>query len=72
MYLAKSNLSRKSRILLAVGNLCLFSGLVMSLFNRSRQHADINHFFVGFLLGIAIALLVAVALQARRNKQAMR
>ena len=71
MYLAKSNRSRKSRILLAVGNLCLFSGLVMSLFNQSRQPSNVSHFLVGFLLGVAIALLVIVALQTRRTKQAM-
>ncbi len=69
MCLANRKLSRKSRIFLAVGNLCMFTGLIMSrIGNNSNQHqTNWTHFATGFLLGLAITFLFAAMYKARRN-----
>ena len=74
MCLAKRNLSRKSRILLALGNLCMFGGLTMSRFgsDASQQRMDIKHFLAGLLLGIAITFLFAALYNGRPDDQVQR
>ena len=70
MCLGHRNLSRKARNFLALGNLCMFTGLVLSRYSGSgsAQHANTMHFLTGFLLGIAIAFLTAAMYNARRDQ----
>lgn len=70
MCLGRRNLSRKERILLGLGNLCMFTGLALSRFTGtgSAQHINTMHFLTGFLLGIAITLLFAAMYQARHDR----
>ena len=56
-------MNRKSRIFLALGNLCMFSGLVMSRF--TQQQTNWRHFASGFLLGLAITFLFAALYKSR-------
>jgi branched-subunit amino acid transport protein len=69
MCLANRKLSRRSRIFLAFGNLCMFAGLVLPrIVNNPNQHqANWTHFITGFLLGLALTFLFAAMYQARRN-----
>ena len=70
MCLGHRNLSRKARNFLALGNLCMFTGIVLSRYSGSgsAQHANTMHFLAGFLLGIAIAFLTAAMYNARRDQ----
>jgi flagellar biosynthesis protein FliR len=71
MCLSARNLPRKSRIFLALGNLCIFTGLIMPrLGNNSNQHqTNWIHFATGFLLGLAITFLFAAMYKACRNSK---
>ena len=71
MLFGRRRFSRKARIFLALGNLCMFAGLVLSRFNSSvgAQHVNMNHFLCGFLLGIAITFLFAALYQARSDQR---
>ena len=62
-------MSRKSRIFLALGNLCMFTGLVMSRF--TQQHTNWRHFASGFLLGLAITFLFVALYKGRHNPSEM-
>ena len=64
MCLTQRNMPRKSRIFLALGNLCTFSGLVMSRFS---QQTNWRHFASGFLLGLAITFLFAALYKERSS-----
>jgi hypothetical protein len=66
MCLAKRNLPRKSRLFLAIGNLCMAAGLILSRFSGQLNWL---HFLRGFLLGLAITLLFAALHFGRRNPQ---
>jgi hypothetical protein len=57
MCLARRNLTPKSRRFLAIGNLCLFFGLTLSLFGKDlgHHHADLYDAARGFLIGLSIA-----------------
>jgi hypothetical protein len=57
MCLARRNLTQKARCFLAIGNLCLFSGLMLSLFGKDigQHHAAIYDAVRGFLIGLSIA-----------------
>lgn len=70
MCLGRRNLSRKARILLGLGNLCMFTGLGLSRFSGtgSAQHINTMHFLTGLLLGIAVTLLFAAIYRARRDQ----
>lgn len=59
MYLEKRHLTRKARIFLAAGNLCLFSGLMLTILGKDLglHHAALYHGLRGFLIGLAIALI---------------
>ena len=63
MCLTRRTMSRNSRILLALGNLCMFSGLIMSRF--TQQNTNWRHFASGFLLGLAITFLFAAVHKSR-------
>ena len=68
MCLARRNLTPKSRLFLAIGNLCLFSGIVLSRFDTDlvQQHAAAYHCARGFLIGISIAFNIG-AMRSARN-----
>ena len=69
MCLTRQTMSRKSRILLALGNLCMFSGLIMSRF--TQQHTNWRNFASGFLLGLAITFLFASFYKGAQNPNQM-
>jgi len=68
MCLARRNLSPKSRRFLAIGNLCLFFGLTLSLFDKDLglHHPAIYNGVRGFLIGISIAFNIG-AMRSARN-----
>ena len=68
MCLAKRNLSPKARRFLAIGNLCLVGGLVMSIFDKDLglHHAAIYDALRGFLFGLAITFNLC-AMRIARN-----
>ena len=57
MCLAARNLTPKSRRFLAIGNLCLAAGLLMSVFDKDlgQHHAAIYDALRGLLIGLSIA-----------------
>ena len=69
MCLERRQLSRKARIFLALGNLCLVAGLSLSLFNNTlgAQHANSLDFFRGMTIGLAITFLFFAARLSRRQ-----
>ena len=69
MCLTRQTMPRKSRILLALGNLCMFSGLIMSRF--TQQNTNWRHFASGFLLGLAITFLFAALYKSRNTPNRM-
>ena len=56
MCLARNRLSLKARRFLAIGNICLFTSISMSLLQSAfaHQHEPIYDGLRGFLLGLAI------------------
>ncbi len=52
MCLTHRNLPRKSRFFLALGYLCVFSGI--AILRLMQQNNDWRHFASGLLLGLAI------------------
>jgi hypothetical protein len=57
MYLAKRRLTPKARWFLAAGNLCLFTGLMMTILGKDfgHYHTLVYDFLRGLLLGLAIS-----------------
>ncbi len=57
MCLARRDLTPKARRILAIGNLCLASGLLLSLFDKSIGVHYINLYdgLRGFFIGLALA-----------------
>ena len=53
MCLARRNLSPKARRFLVIGNLCLATGLILSVFDKDLglHHQDIYDALRGFLIG---------------------
>jgi len=63
---------RKARIFLAIGNVCLFTGVAMTTVNHrfGALHADWFDFFRGMLMGMAITFMFfAARLSCRRPPQ---
>ncbi|HEX8713144.1 MAG TPA: hypothetical protein VF730_14790 [Terracidiphilus sp.] len=71
MCLARQNMPCKARILFSVGNLSLCAGLILSRFTNglNQQQDNWRHFLSGFLLGLAIVLLLATTRLTRRHPQ---
>jgi hypothetical protein len=61
-------MSRKARLFLAGGNLCLFTGVALGLFNHHAvaHHPDWYDFFRGMLMGLAIVFMFFAARLSRR------
>ncbi len=59
MCLGRRPLSRRSRIFLALGNLCLFTGITGPRF--ALHESNSAHFIAGFCIGLSITFLVAAA-----------
>ena len=57
MCIARRNLTPKARRFLAIGNLCLFAGLMLSLFDKDlgQHHDNLYDALRGFLIGLSIA-----------------
>jgi hypothetical protein len=71
MCLARRNLTPKSRRFLAIGNLCLFFGLTLSLFDKDigQHHVAIYNSLRGFLIGISIAFNIGAMRLARNCRE---
>ena len=67
MCLAKRNLSPKARRVLAIGNLCLVGGLVLSIFDKDLglHHTALYDAIRGFLFGLSITFNLCVMRFAR-------
>ena len=74
MCLDRRLISRKARIFLAIGNLCLFTGVSLNLVshNYAAHHLGWLDFARGFLLGLAIIFLFFAASLKRRQPQPTR
>jgi len=71
MGLARRSLTPKARRFLAIGNLCLCTGLVLSLFDKDlgQNHAAIYDGVRGFLIGLSIAFIFcAFRMSTNRNQ----
>jgi hypothetical protein len=68
MCLARRNLTPKARRFLAIGNLCLFAGLMLSLFDKDfgQHHVAIYDGVRGLLIGLSIAFNIC-AMRIARN-----
>ncbi len=60
MCLGRRPLSRRSRIFLALGNLCLFTGITVPRF--ALHESNSAHFIAGFCIGLSITFLTAAVL----------
>lgn len=60
---------RKARIFLAIGNVCLFTGVAMTNFDHrfGALHADWFDFIRGMLMGMAITFMLFAARLSRRR-----
>lgn len=69
MCLAKRNLTPKARWFLALGNLCLFSGLMLTLLGKDFSHAHVDWYdgIRGFLIGLALTFNFAAFRFANRS-----
>jgi len=58
---------RKARIFLAIGNVCLFTGVALNLFSHdyAAHHSGWLDFARGFLLGLAITFMFFAARLSR-------
>ena len=72
MCLDRRSMPRKARIFLAIGNLCLFTGLSLTLFNHdfAAHHSSGFDFARGFLMGLAITFNLAAVVISRNNRPA--
>ena len=68
MCIARRNLTLKARRFLALGNLSLVAGLLLSLFatHHGQQHEDLYDALRGFLIGLSIAFIFC-AFRMRAN-----
>ena len=68
MCLARRNLSPKARRFLALGNITLVVGLLLTLFanHHPQQHVDLYDALRGFLIGLSITFNIA-AFRMRAN-----
>ncbi|HEX4757189.1 MAG TPA: hypothetical protein VH308_04370 [Terracidiphilus sp.] len=71
MCLARNQLSPKARRFFTIGNLCLFTGLTLSIFGKDLglQHAAIYNGLRGFLVGLSIAFNLGAVRLARRSPE---
>lgn len=70
MCIANRHLTRKARIFLAIGNICLFTSIVLAQVGHGVGAAHPNLFsgVRGFLLGLSIVFNFQVARLSRRPK----